>query len=249
MNFPKCQVSQVTGCRGNCWFFHRPTWQGFFWEWGQLCCLHPLPFLLTSSTGALACCGPLDPKISSRNSGILDSLTCWGLKTKLPLNLGKSALLSFQVYCFVLVQRKTSVGYPGRTRPQPLRDEYDSHPVCICLHVFSRTGAFNSVCFPFQPFCGPHFHFSRAASNKGWLSGDQMKSFLFLTPGSHQRLYFVHCLHGVLWEGRAKTTLPMPVQMSWYGLCYFPRVLCRVIYASRCDFTVYTAFPRDLIWA
>lgn len=46
-----------------------------------------------ASHGSLACCGPLDPKFSYSGP----SLTCWVLKTKAPLNLGMSALLSFQI--------------------------------------------------------------------------------------------------------------------------------------------------------
>lgn len=36
----------------------------------------------------------------------------------------------------------------------------------------------------------------------------------------------------LLAPGRAKTTLRRPVQLSCYDLCYFPRVVCRVIKAS-----------------
>lgn len=53
-----------------------------------------------------------------------------------------------------------------------------------------------------------------------------------LNNWSSMMVVFCALCTALLALGRAKATLPRPAQLSCYDLCYFPRVVCRVIKAS-----------------
>lgn len=151
--------------------------------------IHPF-----SNPGSLACSGPLDLKFSC-------SVTGWALKTKLPLNLGKSALLSFQIYCFLSVQKNLVYIKLGRW---VLSCWGMTHFLCADAHrPCQGHGPANQFASPSSLYVDPEPHstFSDAARSKGWL-GDQMKPSL-LTTGARWWWYFVHCLCGIACWGQS----------------------------------------------
>ena len=150
--------------------------------------------------------------------------------------------MSSQVYSVLSVQRKT-VGYAGRMSPKLLRYQCHSSPVCRCLCVLLRmwpSAQFASL----SSFSVDPEPISTLSVQQG-AKWEQHEAFFVLNNWGSSVVFCApsawHCLWGAELRQRCQCLSSCPDVT-----CVFPGSFL-VITSSHCNFTVYKAFPHDLV--